>query len=134
MDLISVYKRRDAAKILYKLLGERDGGVNISHRMMPSYRAHMKFIRSKPYRAWYLVIVGNVAIGACYLSKQDEIGVGILKEYQGQGYGNEAVRRLMSAHGKRRYLANVNPRNERSARMFKDLGFNLIQHTYEAIA
>jgi hypothetical protein len=40
---------------------------------------------------------------------------------------------LMQRHGHRRYLANINPRNERSAYLFSRLGFNLVQHTYERV-
>jgi RimJ/RimL family protein N-acetyltransferase len=136
MILKNVYEQPDRHWLLFELLLQRDEGVNISHREMPRWCDHVKFVDSKPYEAWYAILSDyhRRAVGACYLSKQNEIGVGILKEYQGQGYGNEAVRALMDLHGKRRYLANINPHNERSAKMFKDLGFNLIQHTYEAIA
>jgi hypothetical protein len=57
-------------------------------------------------------------VGACYLSKQDEIGVAVFKEYQGKNYGPWAIEALMLKHGKRRYLANVSPRNERSWKSF----------------
>jgi RimJ/RimL family protein N-acetyltransferase len=134
MNLISAYERHDDGWLLYRLLGERDESVNISHKTMPCVADHIKFFKSKPYEAWYLILENAEPVGACYLSKQNEIGVQIFKRHQGKGYGKAAVQELMKRHGKRRYLANINPQNERSAKMFKDLGFGLIQHTYEAIA
>lgn len=133
MNLTSVYERPDRASLLYVLLGERDETVNISHRAMPSWDEHVRFVESKPYAAWYFIVDGSLVLGACYLSKQDEIGIWIYRAHQGRGLGPEAVKLLMEQHGPRRYLANVNPRNDRSAAMFMNLGFRLCQHTYERL-
>lgn len=102
--------------------------MSISHRAMPSWSDHIKFMESKPYEAWY--IIGD-DYGVCYLSKQNEIGVFLFREFRGMGYGPRAIKALMAKHGPRRYLANVNPRNEASATVFRNLGFKLVQHTYE---
>ena len=134
MNLVSAYERHDDGWLLYILLSEREPEASISHKRMPCIRQHMEFFESKPYEAWYLILQNCEPVGACYLSKQNEIGVQVFKRHQGKGYGKAAVQELMKRHGKRRYLANINPQNERSAKMFKDLGFNLIQHTYEAAA
>lgn len=133
VSLIDVYSRLKSLWILYCLLSERDASVNISHKDLPEWEAHLRFVDSKPYTAWRLIVVDNEAVGACYLSKQNEIGVQVKKEHQGKGYGKQAVKLLMEECGPRRYLANINPKNERSAELFKSLGFNLIQHTYERI-
>ena len=69
-------------------------------------------------------------VGAIYVTAQNEIGISILKRFQGFGYGKAAVLRVMEILGPREYLANINPANKRSAAMFKSLGFGLIQHTY----
>lgn len=127
MALTSVYRRPDRHEILYRLLSERDEGVNISHKAMPCWGDHIRFVESMPYEAWYFI--GDV-FGACYLSRQNEIGVFVFNEHRGKGYGRAAIQEIMRLHGKRRYLANVNPRNERSAALFASLGFELCQHTY----
>jgi RimJ/RimL family protein N-acetyltransferase len=132
MNLISIYERPDRALVLHQLLEERDDTANISHKVMPSWDEHVRFVESKPYQAWYF-IEDNGTIGACYLSKQDEIGVFIFKAYQGKHYGTWAIEALMLKHGKRRYLANVSPRNERSLEVFRNLGFKPIQITHERI-
>ncbi len=36
-------------KFLYELLENRDSRANISHKKMPTYRQHVKFVKSKPY-------------------------------------------------------------------------------------
>ena len=36
-------------KFLFDLLKERNPRVNISHKKMPTYNQHRKFIKSKPY-------------------------------------------------------------------------------------
>jgi len=116
---------------LYDLLSERDSRANISHEKMPSYKNHVKFVMSKPYSKWYVIIHKNEKIGSAYLTKQDEIGLFVKNEKHGRGVGKEALRLLMIKNPRRRYLANVSPKNAKSIQFFKKNGFKLIQHTYE---
>lgn len=129
--LTSIYEQPDRAPILYRLLDERSIEESISHKAMPSWEDHVRFVESKPYQAWYLIVDDKQTVGACYLTKQDEIGVAVFKEHRGKGYGPWAIEALMLKHGKRRYLANIAPTNYRSQGMFRRLGFNHIQNTYE---
>ena len=131
--LADVYRSKDAVKVLYALLAERETRVNISHRRMPSIRGHRAFIVSRPYKAWYLVRdLSGGPLGGVYLSRRDEIGVFIFKKFRGKGYGEEAVRLLMRKHAAvKRFLANINPKNRRSVRFFNALGFKHVQNTYE---
>jgi RimJ/RimL family protein N-acetyltransferase len=132
LALVSVYRLpRLAPQLLYQLLQERKPSVNISHRVMPTWQQHRKFIARRPYSAWYLVKSGAEYVGAVYLTAANEIGVSILARSRGLGLGARAVRTLMRKHGRRRYLANINPRNTRSIRMFRRMGFKIIQETYE---
>ncbi len=131
--LVDVYRVKEAAKILYRLLAARPGRVNISHRKLPSFKKHQAFIKSKPYKVWYLIrSAGPGFVGAIYVTKQDEIGVHIFKECRGKGCGRQAVNLLMKRHRRvKRFLANINPKNSRSIQFFKDLKFRHIQNTYE---
>lgn len=133
MNLISIYERPDRALVLHQLLEERGDETNISHKAMPSWDEHVRFVESKPYQAWYFIVDDGQTVGACYLSKQDEIGVFVFKQYQGRGYGPWAIDAIMLKHGKRRYLANVSPRNTKSAEVFRNMGFKHIQNTYERL-
>jgi RimJ/RimL family protein N-acetyltransferase len=134
IHLVDVYteiaETRVATKFLYELLKEREPHQNISHREMPSYEEHVAFVDSRPYRQWYVIFNGDIVIGAIYLSKQNEIGIFIAKEYQGKGHGKTAICLLMNRHPSERFLANINPLNGRSIDVFLDLGFELVQLTY----
>ncbi|MEK6684394.1 MAG: GNAT family N-acetyltransferase [Nitrospirota bacterium] len=134
MKLADVYHDLSfSTGVLYELLKERNETVNISHKSLPSWDEHARFVGSKPYAAWYLLLTENDRIGAIYLTKTNEIGVFIFKQHHGSGFGSLAVRELMGIHPRKRYLANINPLNERSARMFRKLGFGHIQDVYEKV-
>jgi RimJ/RimL family protein N-acetyltransferase len=130
LRLVDVYEDFElSCRLLFTLLREREPHESISHKAMPTWEEHCAFVASRPYQHWYVVEVGGAPFGACYLSKQREIGVAILKHSRGYKYGRDAVKLLMEMHPGR-FLANVNPANTASAWLFEGLGFNLIQHTY----
>ena len=141
--LVNVYKHPDSPKILYDLLVQRstedDPYVNISHRKLPPFRDHMRFFDSHPYRYWYLIQSGGETVGTTYISNRNEIGIVLFTAHRGRGYGLEAINLLITKHkplkavpGKRsgQFIANINPANERSIRLFRKLGFTHIQNTY----
>lgn len=131
INLISVYRERQAIEILYDLLVEREPHQCISHKNMPNMDEHAAFVRSQPYFAWYLIENEEGSyVGSIYLSKQREIGVFIFKRYARSGYGAQAVSALMSKWPGR-FLANINPNNAASIRFFENLGARHIQNTYE---
>ena len=118
-------------KFLFDLLKERDPRVNISHRKMPTYSQHTKFIKSKPYSKWYIILKSKQKIGSIYLSKNDEIGIFLSKKFWGKNVGNFALNELMKKNPRKRFLANVNPKNKKSISFFKNNNFKLIQYTFE---
>jgi RimJ/RimL family protein N-acetyltransferase len=118
------------AQFLYKLLAERPPEANISHVAMPTFDEHVKFMETEPYTAWYVIERGE-SIGSIYLTKRDEIGIFLLKEHQGKGFGSHATRMLMSRHPRERYLANVSMRNIAARSLFVAMHFRAVQITYE---
>jgi RimJ/RimL family protein N-acetyltransferase len=120
--LVDVYERpHNAAILLYRLLAERRPFQSISHREMPTFAQHVAFIKSRPYKDWF-VIQAERDVGACYVSKQNEIGVAILEGARGRGYASDALTILL--RGRRgRLLANINPANEASIALFRKHGF-----------
>ena len=118
-------------KFLFDLLKERNPRVNISHKKMPTYKQHTKFIESKPYSKWYIILKSKQKIGSIYLSKNDEIGIFLSKKFQGKNVGNFALNELMKKNPRKRFLANVSPKNKKSMEFFKKNGFKLIQYTFE---
>lgn len=133
MKLINVYRAPNAALYLYALLAEREEHVNISHRKMPTPAEHLAFMKSRPYRAWYLIEDKAKIVGAIYLTRRREIGVFILRAYRGMGYGHRAIRALRTTHSGQLF-ANVNPTNRDSRKFFEKIGAELVQITYKLAA
>jgi RimJ/RimL family protein N-acetyltransferase len=138
MRLIDVANHMNAAQVLWDALAARPPAFSISHKTMPSWEDHCEFVRNHPYEALYVIEVDGKLVGKIYLTfppaapslPGNEIGIDLLPDAVGNGYGSQAVNLLMERHGPRRYVANVSPNNERSRRMFQRLGFNHIQDTY----
>jgi RimJ/RimL family protein N-acetyltransferase len=118
-------------RFLYNLLKERDPRANISHKIMPSYKQHVKFISSKPYFKWYIIEYGIHKAGSIYLTKNNEIGIFLKKSLQGHNIGKVALKLLIEKNPRTRYLANTSPKNKKSICFFKKNGFKLISYTYE---
>ncbi len=120
-------------RFLYEILSERDSVANISHKKMPTYDEHVRFVMSKPYLRWYVVYYNGKKSGSVYLTKQNEIGIFVKKELQGKGIGSRILELIIEKNGPGRYLANISPKNKKSIEFFKNQRFNLIQYTYEFI-
>lgn len=121
------------AKFLFDLLDQRDPHANISHKKMPSYDEHIIFIKSKPYTKWYIILKSKEKVGSIYLSKQNEIGIFLLRNFQRKNIGNSALTQLIKKNPRKRFLANINPKNKKSMTFFKNNNFKLIQYTFEKI-
>ena len=132
IKLVDVYAVPDPLHFLYGLLLERPKEANISHKSMPSFQDHVRFVDSIPYSAWYLIVTNKgERVGAIYLSKQNEVGIAIGEQHRGKGYGALALEMLRKLHPGR-LLANVAPGNYASHEFFKAMGWKVIQYTYEA--
>lgn len=104
--------------------------MNISHKELPTWEKHVAFINSKPYHAWHLLAHDDEIVGSAYLTKQNEIGIFIFKKHRGRGFGKKAIGLLMGLYPRKRYIANINPQNEISLKLFEGLGFRHVQNTY----
>jgi RimJ/RimL family protein N-acetyltransferase len=144
VELRSIYLVPEAEKILYEILRERssekDQNVNISHKLLPTWAEHVAYVAKRPYRYWYLVYNQGSPVGTCYLTKLNEIGVFIFNQARGRGFGFKSVAALVQNHtplpetkGKRSgsFIANINPKNSRSIKLFEKLGFTQKQIIYE---
>jgi len=60
-------------KLLFELLLLREH--NISHEEIPDFEDHINFVRSAPYRAWYLIYRKNIAVGTFYIKYDNSIGI-----------------------------------------------------------
>ena len=139
MQLMDVRIDPDDTVVLYELLKERTPDQSISHQKMPSEQEHRYFVKNHPYRSWWIIVSEGHSVGAIYATFNNEIGVGILSAYQRRGFASAAIDLMIrlidplpALPGQRagHWLANINPQNEPSIRMFEKLGFKHIQNTY----
>lgn len=117
-------------RFVYQLLKERQNEPNVNiNFQMPTYEDHKEYLLDALYFEWYkqafIMYIGRKKIGQVYVTKDNEIGVFVLKAYQGKGYGREAVKRIIQATESDVFTAHVNGANEKSKRLFKALGFKL---------
>ncbi len=134
MRLMSVYLYEEGRRwqVLYNLLQERTPEQSISHKGMPTYEDHKRFVESNPYAAWYFLCGEDYEMiyGSMYLTRDREIGLFVFEKYQHQGVGSLAMKELMKIH-KGPFYANISPENEASQKFFERHGFRHIQNTYK---
>ena len=116
---------------LYKLLKERNPKENISHKQMPSYEQHIKFIKSKPYQKWYVIEKNRKKLGSIYFSKQNEIGIHFMSATKNELLGQLAIQELMKKNPNKKYFTNINPKNHELIKFFEKNAFSLVQYTLE---
>ena len=118
-------------RFLYELLTQRRQAANISHKKMPTYEEHVKFVRSKPYSKWYIINVNGEKAGSIYLTKQNEIGIHLFRIFEDSQRYQDIIKKLMSEDSESEFFINISPKNELYINFTKNLGFSLIQYTYE---
>ena len=122
---------KNDALFLYDLLKNKDPNANISHKKMPSYDEHVEFVMSKPYTNWYIIEYDKKNVGTIYLSKQDEIGISINKDYEYDQIVKSALELLMKLNQRKRYLANTSSKDVRSQEFLLKNGFTSLEYVYE---
>ena len=116
-------------KFLFNHLKERDPRENISHKKMPTYDEHVKFVLSKPYSKWYIIFEKNKKIGSVYLTKADELGLHLKKEYFRESLLKEILESLMKSEPNKRFVFNVSPRNKKFMKFLQKNGYMISQQT-----
>ena len=71
--LIKIKPTASQIKILYNLLKNRP--KNISHKKMPSFSSHAKFVKNNPYRAWWILQNKNNILGSAYVNHDNSVGL-----------------------------------------------------------
>lgn len=136
LALISVYdtatpERHMYESFLYDLLKERKPWESISHKKVPHYDEHVKFVRSKPYRKWYIIDYKG-PVGAIYLTNKNEIGIFIERHNQKRGFGAKALAMLIEDNPDVEYFyANIGAFNSRSLCFFNMKGFTFYEQVWE---
>ena len=123
--------RKSDCLFLYELLTARKPNVNISHKKLPTYVKHVKFVMSKPYSKWYIIYRATEKIGSIYITKQDEIGIHFKEQNLTTKIYSKVLKMIIKKNPRDRYLININSSNTKMKKFLKNEGFELIQHTYE---
>ena len=119
-------------KFLYKLLKQRPKNECISHRKMPTYKEHIKYLKTFPFFLNIIISVDGKSVGSFYETDRHEIGIHILRKYEYLVIEIIEVIMDLAKKGKNKIYFNINPKDNR----FKSLltkRCKLIQYTYENI-
>ena len=130
-DIVLNKIKKEDYVFLHNLLAQRNSKINISHKRMPTWEEHVRFVKSKPYSKWYIIYNKDEKIGSIYLLKQSEIGIHLLKKYEKESIHLESIKKLMLLNSKIKFRANISPKNKNYIMLFEKLGFKMVQHTYE---
>lgn len=134
-ELRAVRANKTDIDLLYDLLRQRQYGI--SHKQVPTYSQHEKFVNHNPYRAWFFIIVNKHAVGSIYLLDSNNIGINVEPEYS--VYIASAIEQLVVSYPPlpaiasvraARYMVNVAPDDQAQAGALKTMGASVIQHTY----
>lgn len=115
---------------LYELLKERPKNACISHKKMPTFEQHKRFVDSFPYKEWYVIRDGGDMVGSVYLTHKNEFGMFILKTFGGRGIARKTFDWMERRHKGDTLYSNVNPKNKRIKRLLESIGCKVIQETY----
>ena len=107
-ELKSVCRKSSSVRALYELLKVRK--FSISHQKLPSFEEHEEFVKSHPYRQWWLVLENSKLIGSVYLTDDNAIGINLIEEDQRIYFGNKPLPPIPSVRPKFFYV-NVAPEN-----------------------
>lgn len=124
--------KKEDYKFLYQLLKQRPDDECISHRKMPTYPQHCKYLNTFPFFLNIIILADGKKIGNFYQTARREIGIHVLKKYE---YLAEEIVNVildLASKDKEKIYFNINPKDRR----FKSLltkRCKLIQHTYENI-
>jgi len=132
MNLTLRSVKKEDYKFLYKLLKQRPKDECISHRKMPTYQQHCKYLKTFPFFLNIIILVDGKSVGNLYETDRHEIGIHVLPKYK---YLAEEIIDVvidLAKKGKDKVYFNINPKDNR----FKSLltkRCKLIQYTYENI-
>ena len=136
LKLIKVdYKNPLHNKLLFKFLRERE--FNISHKNLPTYQNHLKFIKNNPYRKWFLISHKKNFIGSIYILYDNGIGLDINSKYYDLIdnimkiiFSNIAPLKAIPSIRMDRFHMNINPSNKALKDIIGKQGAVLQQQTF----
>lgn len=118
-------------QFLYDLLAERPKEACISHKKMPTFEEHKRFVDSFPYKEWWVIMDGHDMAGSVYLTHQNEFGMFIKNGFEGKQIATKTFKWVREKYPGERLFSNVNPNNKRIIEVLTRLGCKKVQETYE---
>ena len=126
IQILDIYSHKEMTEsaqfFLYELLAERKVSESISHKRHPSYQEHVKFVQSKPYMGWYLIMDGEQPVGTCYITKYREVGIWLMSNAKGKGAGKQAMQQLLAMYPGR-VFTNTSLYNDGAKAFYEKCGF-----------
>lgn len=117
--------------------------TTISHAAMPTWDEHLKWLENRTQRVLLLIEAPTLRIwglaGFVSLTHNNEIGIRLRKSARAMGIGKKAVRHILKHYDPLpaipsvrpgQFVANINPLNAASIKLFTGLGARHIQNTY----
>jgi len=114
--------------ILYRRMAEPQ--FNISHTRMPTFKQHCAFLQGYPYERHYLIMSGEILLGACYITRHSEVGIWLDTDHRRNGLGTHILNQLIK-RSEHRLVANVAKTNTPSLLFFLRNGFVLMREETE---
>lgn len=122
-------------KFLFMLLQKRK--FYISHKNMPTWEDHEKFVKSKPYFKWFIILEDKIKIGSLYINHDNSIGLSLIEEkkllirniisiIENKFEPQQAIK--SSRPGK--FFYNVNPNDEIFIKALKENGYQISQISF----
>ena len=126
------------ADTLFEILEKRPH--SISHKVMPSKSEHIAFIKSNPYRYWFLVFEDDQLAGAIYIQNDNSIGLNLLfpkktlvRKILGHLKTNFDPKPEVKSKVPDYFYLNVSYSNEDLKEILDELGVDPIQLSYKVI-
>lgn len=77
ITLKEVKKSDEDIEALFYLIKQR-GSHAISHKSVPAFSDHAKFVKNHPYRHWFIVLNDAAPIGSIYIGTENCLGIFLL--------------------------------------------------------
>ena len=135
VELESIEPSEEQIKRLYDLLARRVHKISSKDA---SYSKHEQFVRSHPYRYWFLIKVSDNYVGTFYVSKENTIGINVSDEHTSLvvtfiiNFVKKNFKPLPEIPSVRsdKFAINVPPSNVHLASALKAIGAKIAQVTY----
>ena len=138
LNFIKVNYSDSHIKALFKILKDRKINSSISHKKLPTYKEHKKFVLSMPYRYWLFIRGENINLGSVFVSRNNEISINLLENDESTyaevlHFVINNFKPLKAIPSKRNsnFILNISPKNKFVLNILKKFKIEKVQETYK---